>query len=197
MSLKLRLTWVALAILLAHQAHAQTEEGRPTQSTIDRGTPPDRTRTTQSPLSKTVTPQSFAKQAAMIGQAEIELGQLALQKTQDPGVRSYAQRMVKDHQAAAAKLDEIAVRDDLELPQTLDAERQALKEKLATLNGPTFDREYSKAMLQGHDRAVALFESASRAPQLTPALKEFAAATLPTLKEHLDMARSLHEKKGA
>jgi putative membrane protein len=197
MSQKLRLAWLASVVLLACQAQAQTEEGRPTQSTIERGVPADRTRTTQSPMSKTVTPQSFAKQAATIGQAEIELGQLALQKTQDSGVRSYAQRMVKDHQAAAAKLEEIAARDDLELPQGLDAEHQALKEKLATLNGPTFDREYSKAMVKGHDMAVALFESASQAPQMTPALKEFAAATLPTLKEHLDMAHSLHEKKGA
>ena len=197
MSQKPRLVWLAPAVLLACQAHAQTEEARPTQSTIDRGTPADRTRTTQSPLSKTVTPQSFAKQAAMIGQAEIELGQLALQKTQDQRVRSYAQRMVKDHQAAAAKLDEIAVRDDLELPQALDAEQRALNQKHSTLNGAAFDPEYSKAMAQGHDKAVALFESAAQAPQMTPALKEFATATLPTLKEHMEMAHSLHEKKGA
>ena len=54
-------------------------------------------------------------------------------------------------------------------------------------------------MAKGHDKAVALFESASQAPQMTPDLKEFAAATLPTLKEHQDLAHSLHqrEKEGA
>lgn len=178
-------------------ALAQTEEGRPTQSTLDRGAPEDRTRMTQSAMSRTLSAKSFATQAAVIGKAEIELGQLAMQKTQDPGVREYAQRMVRDHQAAAATLEKIAGEENLELPQALDAEHQALKEKLSDLQGAAFDREYSKAMAKGHDQAVALFESASQASQVSPQLKEFAAATLPTLKEHREMAHSLHDKEGA
>jgi putative membrane protein len=146
-------------------------------------------------MSRTVTPQSFTTQAAAIGQAEIELGQLALQQTQDQRVRDYAQRMVKDHQAAAAKLRKIAGEESLELPPSLDAEHAALKEKLSSLKGAAFDREYAKAMAKGHDKAVALFESASQASQMTPALKEFATATLPTLKQHMEMAHELHAKE--
>lgn len=201
MSQKLRRSWLLAAALIASQALAgaalaeQTEEGRPDQSMLDRGTQTDRTRTTQSVKSRTLTPQSFTTQAAVIGKAEIELGQLAMQKTQDPGVRDYAQRMIRDHQAAAAKLQKIAGAEQLELPQALDPEHQALKAKLSELQGAAFDREYSKAMAQGHDKAVALFESAAQAPQMTPELKEFAAATLPTLKEHMEMAHSLHERE--
>jgi putative membrane protein len=189
------------AALIASQAltcaaHAQqTDEDRPRQSTLERGREVDRTRTTQSPMSRTVTPQSFTTQAAAIGQAEIELGQLALQQTQDQRVRDYAQRMVKDHQAAAAKLRRIAGEESLELPPSLDAEHAALKEKLSSLKGAAFDREYAKAMAKGHDKAVALFESASQASQMTPALKEFATATLPTLKQHMEMAHELHAKE--
>jgi putative membrane protein len=205
MSDKLRHCWLISAALIASQALAcaalaqQTDESRPRQSTIDRGTPTDMTRTTNSAMSRTVSPQSFATQAAVIGKAEIELGQLAVQKSQDKSVRDYAQRMVKDHQAADAKLKAIATQENLKLPQTLDAEHQALKEKLAGLQGEAFDREYAKAMAKGHDKAVALFESASQAPQMTSELKEFAAATLPTLKQHMEMAHDLHakEKDGA
>jgi putative membrane protein len=184
---------------VAGPALARQAEERPPQSTFESGPSADRTRTTQSPMARTVSPRSFATQAALIGKAEIELGQLAMQKTQDPSVREYAQRMVKDHQAAAAKLEKIADQQSLQLPQSLDAEHQALKEKLAVLQGPAFDREYAKAMAKGHDKAVALFESASQAPQMTPELKEFAAATLPTLKEHMEGAHDLHqrEKEGA
>ena len=79
-------------------------------------------------------------------------------------MRDYAQRMVKDHQAADAKLKKIAGRGRTStLPQSLDAEHQALKEKLSDLQGAAFDREYAKAMAKGHDKAVALFESASQA----------------------------------
>ena len=193
---------ILLSVLLASQALAcaalaqQTDEDRPRQSTLERGREIDRTRMTQTPLSRTVTPQSFATQAAVIGQAEIELGKLALRQTQDPGVRTYAQRMVDDHQAAAAKLTKIAGEDQLELPQALDAEHQALKEKLSELRGAAFDREYAKAMAKGHDHAVALFEAASQAAQMPSELKEFAAATLPTLKEHMAMAHELHAKEG-
>jgi putative membrane protein len=188
---------VLTALVIASQALAaaalaqQTQEDRPRQSTLQQGRDLDRTRTTQTPQSRTLTPQSFATQAALIGQAEIELGQLALQQTQEPRVRDYAQRMIKDHQAAAAELTKIAKDLQLELPQALDAQHQATQEKLATLRGAVFDREYAKAMAQGHDQAVALFEAASQAAQLPSELKEFAAATLPTLKRHMEMARGL------
>jgi putative membrane protein len=191
--------WVLLAAqaLTCAALAQQTDENRPRQSTLEQGRELDRTRTTQTPLSRTVTPQSFATQAAVIGQAEIELGELALRQTQDPGVRNYAQRMIEDHQAAAAKLTKIAGTEQLELPQALDAEHQALKEKLSELRGEAFDREYAKAMAKGHDKAVALFEAASQAAQLPSELREFAAATLPTLKQHMEMAHELHAKEGA
>ena len=193
------------AALIASQALAcaalaqHADESRPRQSTVERGTPIDATRTQHGDrpaMSKTVSPQSFATQAAVIGKAEIELGQLAMQKTDDQQVRAYAQRMVKDHQAADAKLRKLAATENLSLPQSLDAEHQALKEKLSNLQGEAFDREYAKAMAKGHDKAVALFEAASQAPQMSSELKEFAAATLPTLKEHDEMAHSLHEREG-
>jgi putative membrane protein len=143
---------------------------------------------------KSVTPQSFASQAAIIGKAEIELGQLAVKNTQDENVRKYAERMVKDHSAADKKLKSIAAKENLQLPQSLDPEHEALKTKLQSLKGEDFDRAYVNAMAKGHDKAVALFESASQQPQMPDELKQFAAATLPTLEQHKEMAHSLHEK---
>src|SRR4030095_4065302 len=57
--------------------------------------PHQREVTEGSKMTKAVTPESFASQAAIIGKAEIELGQLAIKNTQDEKVRSYAERMVK------------------------------------------------------------------------------------------------------
>lgn len=202
MSDKFRRGCLLSAALIASQALAvgalaqQTDERRPRQSTTDRGTATDMTRTTNTALSKTVSPQSFATQAAVIGKAEIELGQMAAQNSQDKSVREYAARMVKDHKAADAKLKKIAGKANLQLPDSLDAEHEALKTKLSGLQGAAFDKEYAKAMVQGHDKAVALFEAASQAAQMPAELKEFAASTLPTLKEHDEMAHSLHEQEG-
>lgn len=156
-------------------------------------TPHQRQVTDKGKTMKSVTPESFASQAAIIGKAEIELGQIAMKNTQDANVRTYAERMVKDHSAADKKLQAIAAKENLQLPQSLDPEHQALKTKLQSLKGEDFDRAYVKAMANGHDKAVALFESASQQPQMPSDLKEFAASTLPTLEQHQQMAHSLHE----
>jgi putative membrane protein len=144
---------------------------------------------------KSVTPQSFASQAAMIGKAEIELGQIALKNTKDDGVRQYAERMVKDHSAADKKLKAIAAKENLQLPQSLDPEHESLRKQLQGLQGEDFDRAYVNAMSKGHDKAVALFESASQQPQMPDDLKQFAASTLPTLEQHQEMAHSLASKE--
>lgn len=146
---------------------------------------------------KPVTAQSFASQAAVIGKAEIELAQLALNNTKNEEIRLYAERMVKDHTAADQKLKKIAAQENLQLPQSLDAKHQAVKQKLAGLKDDAFDREYKKHMAMGHGEAVALFESASQTQQMPEDLREFAAATLPTLEKHHQMAKGLDAKEGA
>jgi putative membrane protein len=171
-------------------------ESKPTQTAepSSASTPHQRQVTDASKTTKSVTPESFASQAAMISKAEIELGQIALKNTQDQGVRTYAERMVKDHSAADKKLKAIAAKENLQLPQSLDQEHESLKTKLQSLKGEDFDRAYVKAMANGHDKAVALFESASQQSQMPGELKQFAASTLPTLEQHKEMAHSLHEK---
>ena len=159
----------------------------------DAASPHQRDVTQGAQTMKAVTPQSFASQAAVIGKAEIELGQIALKNTQDEGVRKYAERMVKDHSAADKKLQAIAAKENLQLPQSLDPEHASLKTKLQGLKGEDFDRAYVNAMAKGHDKAVALFEAASQQAQMPDDLKQFAASTLPTLEQHKEMAHSLHE----
>jgi predicted outer membrane protein len=52
-------------------------------------------------------------------------------------------------------------------------------------------------MAKGHDKAVALFESASQQSQMPADLRQFAASTLPNLEQHKSMAHSLHANEGA
>jgi putative membrane protein len=172
------------------------QEANPTQGAEpSAASTPHQREATQSSgkMMKSVTPESFASQAAIIGKAEIELGQLAMKNAQDANVRKYGEQMVKDHTAADKKLKAIAAKENLQLPQSLDQEHQSLKTKLQSLKGEDFDRAYAQAMANGHDKAVALFESASQQPQMPEDLKQFAASTLPTLEQHKEMAHSLHE----
>lgn len=180
-----------LTCVVTTAALAQTPPDRPdTSGTTERSSMHD----TAAPR-KALTAQSFTNQVAVINKAEVELGQMALKNASDSKVKEFAQRMITDHTSATKQLQSLAAKHSLDVPQQLDTEHQALKDKLSKLNGEKFDKEYTKAMAKGHEKAMTLFESASRDTQLPNDLKQFAATTLPTLKEHHEIAESLEDGK--
>jgi putative membrane protein len=65
-----------------------------------------------------LTPQQFVSDAAVGGMKEVYLSQLALQKTANEDVQSFANRMIKDHSAANKKLEKIAQDEGYALPAT-------------------------------------------------------------------------------
>ena len=64
--------------------------------------------------------KSFAKEAAMGGMAEVELGNLAQQNAQNDEVKQFGARMVQDHSAANQQLMPILAAKDFTVPQQLD-----------------------------------------------------------------------------
>ena len=76
------------------------------------------------------------------------------------------------------------------LPTALDEKHQKDVTKLSAMSGAEFDRAYSKMMLSDHTKDVKEFEKQSTKGG-DPDLKAFASKTLPTLQEHLQMARNL------
>lgn len=143
------------------------------------------------PMSEALTDQAFVAKAAQAGMAEVELSQLALQKSKDDQVRSFAQQMVQDHEKANTELKSIAQKHGLQVPPKTDSKHQQALEKLQGVSGAQFDAAYSKSMKMDHDKAVALFTDASKAERLNPDLKTFAAKTLPTLQTHHQLASNL------
>lgn len=185
----------AQALALAASAQTPTDRTQPVgpTSTAERATDRAAAAATRSGM-KDVTPQSFASQAAVLNKAEIELSQLALKNTKNEETRIFAERMIKDHTATGEKLKKVAQKQNISVPESLDAEHQATKQKLAALQGEAFDREYRKEMAKGHDKAVALFESASQNQSMPEELRDFAASTLRTLENHQEKAHDMHEK---
>ncbi len=137
----------------------------------------------------------FIEEAGRGGQAEVELGNLAQQKASSDDVKQFAARMVQDHSQANEKLKSIAQKEGVSVPTTLTAKDQALKDKLNGLSGSAFDKAYMEAMVKDHRHDVSEFQrEANNATD--PDLKSFASETLPTLQEHLKMARETLTKVG-
>ncbi len=134
-------------------------------------------------------PAIFVAKAAQDGMTEVELGKIALGKSQNSEVRDFAQRMVTDHGKANQELGAIAKHKGITPPTKLDAEHQDMVTKLESADGDAFDIEYSRHMNMDHTKAIELFEAASKSPDAD--LARFAKKTLPTLKEHKELASKL------
>ena len=140
----------------------------------------------------------FIKEAAEGGMLEVKLGQYAMDNAGSEAVKKFAKRMVDDHGKASMELKTLAADKNVTLPTKLDKKSQETYDKLAKLKGTEFDKEYMRHMVEDHEKDVAKFQSASKNLQ-DPDLKAWALKTLPTLNEHLRMAKDIHgqiEKKG-
>ena len=138
---------------------------------------------------------TFAKKASAANLAEVQLGQLASSHAQSQAVKDFGARMVTDHTKAQDKLTAIASAQNMTLPTSPMAKQQKLITKMQGLNGAAFDKMYSTSAVKDHKEDVALFKKESMKGKDSQ-LKSFAASTLPTLEEHLKMAKALPDNSG-
>jgi putative membrane protein len=131
----------------------------------------------------------FVMEAAQGGMAEVELGQLASDKAQSSDVKQFAQRMVTDHGKANDELKTLAQSKNITLPTDAGAKHKATRDRLSKLSGAAFDRAYMQEMVADHRKDVNEFEKESKSGK-DPDVKSWAAKTLPTLHEHMQMAQS-------
>jgi len=134
--------------------------------------------------------KKFMTEAAQGGLAEVQLGQLASQRATSDAVKQFGQRMVQDHTQANTQLKQLASQKGVTLPTTIGSENQKVKQQLSKLSKTRFDKAYINDMVKDHVKDVSLFQSEAQGGQDTD-VKAFAAQTLPTLQEHLQMAKSI------
>ena len=139
---------------------------------------------------KSSSDDSFLKKAAEGGKAEVELGNLAVQKASNNDVKQFAQRMVDDHGKANDELQKVASQKGVTLPDQPNSKDQAEKARLEKLSGAQFDKAYMAFMVKEHTRDVGAFRKEAKSAT-DPALKDFAAKTLPTLESHLNEAKKV------
>jgi putative membrane protein len=139
--------------------------------------------------SGSVDPASFVTKAAQGGLTEVAVSKAAEASSQDPKVKQFAEQMVRDHSKANDELASLAKSKGLQIPTSLDAQHQAIVQKLSNKKGAEFDAAYGKQMKEDHAKTVALFQAATKTSD--PDLAAFAKKTLPTLTEHKQMAGEL------
>jgi len=140
----------------------------------------------------TASPESFAKDAAEGGMAEVKMGQLAEKNAKDPEVKKFGQMMVTDHTKANDELKALAAKKNYQLPNDIGS-NQSTYDKLSKLTGADFDKEYVEDMVSDHETDVKDFQREAE-NGTDPDVKAFAAKTLPTLQKHLDAIKAIQAK---
>lgn len=132
---------------------------------------------------------AFVLRAADHDARKVEAARLAGTRALDAQVKAFAGRMVIDHTRTSAELmtfaraRSIPVRSD-------PGVAKLVANTFAALDGARFDVAYASQAVKDHEATVALFEEESRTGQ-DAELKAWASRTLPTLRDHLRLARDL------
>jgi putative membrane protein len=138
----------------------------------------------------------FVRNVATGGMLEVEIGQYIADKSSNSDVKMFGQHMVTDHSKANDELKQLAVTKNVDLKDANDKEQKEaakMKTKYDKLSGLELDKAYMKDMVKDHEEDVKEFEKAAEVT-LDPDLKTWAAKTLPTLQDHLKMAKDIEEK---
>ena len=136
--------------------------------------------------------RDFAMAAAIATKFEVIEGQLAASQASDPGLRDFAQRMIKDHGAALESLQVAARAANVPLPAEIapDQSRQAKINAIKNRKDADFDQAYRTDQVQAHQEAAAMLDTyASRGSNT--ALKAWAAQTLEVVRRHQQHLQSM------
>lgn len=136
------------------------------------------------------TDQTFMTQVAVGNKAEIMAGELAATKGSSAAVKAFGQLMVTEHGQAQSDLQALASSLGRTLPDTVDAEHQALMARLNSLSGYSFDTAYINSQVKDHQKTVDIFEMEINEGN-HQSVKAYASQYLPHIQMHLQKADSL------
>jgi len=150
---------------------------------------------TTSVVERIAADKDFLREAAQGSAAEVALGRMAQEKGSSDAVKEFGKRMVDDHSKAGEELRLVAQMAKLDVRSDMPKKAKKAQDKLSKLSGADFDRACAKMMVSDYKEDIKAFEREAHSGAV-PAVKDFAAKTLPTLQEHLKLAQQL-ETSGA
>lgn len=120
---------------------------------------------------------------------EIESSRLALERTESPSTRRYAEMLIQHHTTSTQALMQQAKLAGMTPPTpVLTVDQQAAMSRLqAAGSGPAFDRAYYTEQVPAHRRAWQVHQGYAQNGR-SPQLRVAAAAAVPIVEQHLVQA---------
>ncbi len=184
------------ALLASAMAIAQTQPGTAgqQQQPMPQQTPPSTMGTAGAANGindqQAMADRAFVRKALEGGNAEVQLGQLAQQKSQSDDVKQFAQKMVDDHTQLGNQMKPIAQQLGVSEPKGTSKKDKELQAKLESLSGQQFDEAYIKAMVKDHKQDLREFKDEAQTTQ-DPNLKQAAQQGAGVISQHLQMIEQI------
>lgn len=135
----------------------------------------------------------FLVNATALNLNTIELAQLAQQKSTNDDLKGFAIMLEKDHKASIKEITSLANTKFIIIPKSMTDDGKTNFKDLTNLSTIEFEKAYTNIMVKEHQEAIILFDKASTESK-DQEIKALAAATLPKLRQHLDIAITFQEK---
>jgi len=142
------------------------------------------------------TDRVFVKSALQGGMAEVQLGQLTLQKSNNDQVKQFAQRMIDDHTKLNEEMKPVAQQLGVVVPTEVSKKDRNVMNKLQALSGPAYDQAYIKDMVKDHKGDLSEFQAEASSGQ-DQTVKDAAAQGTKVIAQHLQMAQQLAKDQNA
>lgn len=127
---------------------------------------------------------------------EIEMAKLARDKAGDnQALLTFAKTLQDDHQANEDAVTALSRQKDVKIQGTPASIDQKQKQ-MDNLNGAQFDQVFLSDEIADHTRALRFFESERSKFRGDRDVNLYVAETIPVLRAHLDMARSIEHELG-
>ena len=126
---------------------------------------------------------------------EVKLGELAMQNASSDRVKSFGRRMIDDHTRMGDEIKGLAASKNVNIASDIGIVDKASYKMLAAKTGVTFDKDYIRDMVKDHETDLAAFRK-EVANGGDPDVKAAAQKAIPTLEEHLRMAREIASELG-
>ncbi|MEO8239701.1 MAG: DUF4142 domain-containing protein [Flavobacterium sp.] len=134
----------------------------------------------------------FLVDATEINLEEIAIGQLAQQKSTNPEIKKFGKMLVDDHTKLSGEVKTVAQTRNFSLPTSITEDGKEEYDKLNEKSGLDFDKKFVDMMIDGHEKAIDKFTSASKKSN-DEEIKTWASNNIASLTAHLQHAKLLKQ----
>jgi putative membrane protein len=134
--------------------------------------------------------RKFVTAALKGGMAEVQMGQLAVQKGNSQDVKDFGQKMVDDHGKMGEQMKDIAGKIGISVPSNPSPLAEIDIKRLQKMSGDQFDQAYIKIMLKGHEADLKDFKSEANYGRSLD-VKTAASQGADMVQMHLDMIKHI------